>query len=283
MRNELVNPNVPTSSIRLSGSARPAKADKEVAIHMHNEFEMLTVFNGKTVFHVNGKDYFLSKGDIIFINSRVAHSSSIYKNAATFFIQFSSDIHSSDNSPYTGRYLSRFINHENDAVVFRAGTPLNEEISRCMQNVFDEHINMEQSYDVFIKAYVYKILAILYRNDIIKNPENVFSLRNISKVLPALEYIENHYSEEILLSDLCNLLNINEFYFCRLFKQATNTSFVQYLNFVRVCKAERMLASSDKSISEIAYDVGFSSVSYFNRTFKKYKFCAPSQYKKIKV
>lgn len=281
MNTEIINPTLPNSSIHLSGMARPAKADNEVALHMHNEFEILSVFNGKTEFHLNGKDYFLETGDVIFVNSRVAHSTSIYKGTSTFHIQFSSDIHSGDGAPYSGKYLLRFINHENDAVVFKNGTQLNAEINRCIHNVFDEHIKKDKSYDVFVKAYVYKILALLYRNEIIKDPENVFSMRSISKILPALEYIDNHYFEEITLNDLCNLLNINEFYFCRLFKQATNTSFIQYLNFVRVCKAERMLISGNKSISEIAYDTGFSSVSYFNRTFKKYKFCAPSLFKKI--
>lgn len=278
---EIINPTLPNSSVHLSGTARPAKSNKEVALHMHNEFEILSVFSGETEFHLNGKDYHLETGDIIFVNSRVAHSTSIYKGTSAFFIQFSSDIHSGDNTPYTGKYLSRFINHENDAFVFKSGTPLNEEINRCIHNVFDEHIRQDKSYDVFIKAYVYKILAVLYRNGIIKDPENVFSMRNIKKILPALEYIESHYQEEITLADLCKLLNINEFYFCRLFKLATNTTFVQYLNFVRVCKAERLLISSDKSISEISFEVGFSSVSYFNRIFKKYKFCAPSLFKKI--
>ena len=281
MYNEIINPTLPNSSVHLSGTARPAKSNKEVALHMHNEFEILSVFNGETEFHLNGKDYHLKTGDIIFVNSRVAHSTSIYKGTSAFFIQFSSDIHSGDNTPYTGKYLSRFINHENDAYVFKSGTPLNEEINRCIHNVFDEHIKQDKSYDVFIKAYVYKILAVLYRSGIIKDPENVFSMRNIKKVLPALEYIETHYQEEITLADLCKLLNINEFYFCRLFKLATNTTFVQYLNFVRVCKAEKLLISSDKSISEISFEVGFSSVSYFNRIFKKYKFCAPSLFKKI--
>lgn len=278
---EIINPTLPNSSVHLSGAARPAKSDKEVALHMHNEFEILSVFNGQTEFYLNGKEYRLTTGDIIFVNSRVAHSTGIHKGTSTFHIQFSSDIHSGDNTLYTGKYLSRFINHENDAVVFKSGTPLNAELNRCIHNVFDEHIRQDKSYDVFIKAYVYKILALLYRNGIIKDPENVFSMRTISKVLPALEYIESHYQDEITLADLCSLLNINEFYFCRLFKQATNTTFIQYLNFVRVCKAERLLISGDKSISEISYEVGFSSVSYFNRIFKKYKFCTPSLFKKI--
>lgn len=57
-------------------------------------------------------------------------------------------------------------------------------------------------------------------------------------------------------------------------------TFTEYLNFVRICKAEHMLRSGS-SISDAAYVVGFSSLSYFNRVFKKYKFCSPSDYKKI--
>ena len=104
----------------------------------------------------------------------------------------------------------------------------------------------------------------------------------IIKIMPVLEYIDKHYSEALTLPELSKILNINEYYFCRLFKKMVNTSFVQYLNFVRVCKAEKMLLSTDKSISEISYETGFSSVSYFNRTFKKYKLSTPGNYRKIK-
>ena len=78
------------------------------------------------------------------------------------------------------------------------------------------------------------------------------------------------------------MLNFDPSYFCRIFKQATGATFTEYINFVRVCKAERMLARSDVSILDISEAVGFSSVSYFNRIFKKYKSCSPRFYRGAK-
>lgn len=76
------------------------------------------------------------------------------------------------------------------------------------------------------------------------------------------------------------MLHLNKDYFCRLFKKATGTSVIEYLNFARVCKAEELL-KSDMNITDIAYTVGFSSLSYFNRSFNKYKGYSPTCYRKF--
>ena len=69
-------------------------------------------------------------------------------------------------------------------------------------------------------------------------------------------------------------------YFCRLFKNTIGTTATEYLNFVRLCKAETMLKNG-ASISDASYRAGFSSLSYFNRIFKKYKHYTPSEFRKI--
>ena len=83
------------------------------------------------------------------------------------------------------------------------------------------------------------------------------------------------------LEEISSMLGFNESYFCHIFKQATGTTFTEYLNFVRVCKAEKMLSQNKGSITEIAEAVGFCSVSYFNRIFKKYKNCSPGYYRHL--
>jgi AraC-like DNA-binding protein len=52
--------------------------------------------------------------------------------------------------------------------------------------------------------------------------------------------------------------------------------FSEYINFVRISKAEKMLRKTDKTVLEVALDTGFSSVSYFNSIFRKYRGCTPS-------
>ncbi len=283
MLNQLIIPSIPNSSIHISGYARPAKQDYSFPLHLHNEFEVLRIYEGKTVFTVYGKKYTVEQGDIIFINSLVPHSSEIFAGARAFFVQFSVDINSQDDSTHLSKYLSRFINFDNDSVVLiKKESIVNSAISDLLENIRIENMERNHAFDEFIKADIHRIIAVLYREKIIKSPYSFFKSENVAKIVPVLEYIDAHYNEEITLSDLSDILNVNESYLCRLFKRIVNTSVVQYLNFVRVCKAEKMLISTDKSISEIAFDTGFSSVSYFNRTFKKHKFTTPSSYKKIK-
>ena len=82
MRNEIIMPSIPNSSIHISGTGRKAKKDAECDIHIHSEFELLKMLEGKTEFHIYGKDYAVECGDIIFVNSRVPHSTSIHKDSA---------------------------------------------------------------------------------------------------------------------------------------------------------------------------------------------------------
>ena len=83
------------------------------------------------------------------------------------------------------------------------------------------------------------------------------------------------------LSEVSTLLGFNESYFCRIFKLATTTTFTEYLNFVRVCKAEKLLVTTQDSILDISLAVGIGSLSYFNRIFKKYHNCSPSFFRTV--
>ena len=283
MQNQLIIPSLPNSSVHISGYARPAKQDASFPLHLHNEFEILRMYEGKTVFYVYENEYHVEKGDIIFINSRVPHSTNIFKDARAFFVQFSVDINTDNNDMRLSKYLSRFINYDNkDITLLKKDDPLNQPLSECLEEIRVENMERKHAYDSFIKASLYKIIALLYRSRIIRSPYSFLNNENVSKIAPVLEYIDEHFNENISLADLSSIINVNEYYFCRLFKKIVNTSVVQYLNFVRVCKAEKMLLSTDKSISDISYESGFSSVSYFNRIFKKHKFCTPSVYRKIK-
>ena len=103
---------------------------------------------------------------------------------------------------------------------------------------------------------------------------------DINKIRPVLEYINENYSDELSTYDLSRMMNFNETYFCRMFKNIVGTSAINYINFVRVCKAEKLL-KKNISLLEVANKTGFSSLSYFNRVFKKYNHYSPSEYRKM--
>ncbi len=94
-----------------------------------------------------------------------------------------------------------------------------------------------------------------------------------------LAYIDEHYMDTLTLEDTASLMGFSKFHFSRLFKDYTGYTFCDYLNYRRIKATEELLPRSDLPITEIAMQVGFSSISTFNRLFRVYKKCSPSEYR----
>lgn len=94
-----------------------------------------------------------------------------------------------------------------------------------------------------------------------------------------LEYIDEHYMEDITLEDTAKTAGFSKYHFSRLFKQYTEFTFCDYLCFRRVKAAAEQLAEPDYSITDIAMNSGFPSISTFNRLFKQQMGCTPREYR----
>src|SRR5207247_8260640 len=95
----------------------------------------------------------------------------------------------------------------------------------------------------------------------------------------AREFIAQNQSGAICLATVAKAVNTSTFYFCKLFKGATGLTFTDYLARVRIEKAKTLLLDRNRRISEIAYDVGFQSLTHFNRIFKQLVDASPSIYR----
>jgi len=95
----------------------------------------------------------------------------------------------------------------------------------------------------------------------------------------ARQYINEHQTEEISLGDVAKAVNTSTFYFCKLFKKATGLNFTEYLSRVRVEKAKNLLLNPNLRVSEIAFHVGFQSLTHFNRVFRKLAGESPTEYR----
>ncbi len=101
----------------------------------------------------------------------------------------------------------------------------------------------------------------------------------VQKFNALMDYIDEHYMEDLNLEDIAKSIGFSKFHFSRLFKQYTNFTFCDYLCYRRIKVAEELLAEPDLSITEIALQAGFPSISTFNRLFKQRKNCTPSEYR----
>lgn len=93
------------------------------------------------------------------------------------------------------------------------------------------------------------------------------------------DYLAQHYTEDIRLSQLADQINMTESSFSRFFKQRTGSTVSDYLLDIRIGNATRLLVDSAQSISEICFSSGFNNISNFNRLFRKQKGCSPKEFR----
>jgi len=98
-------------------------------------------------------------------------------------------------------------------------------------------------------------------------------------VTKAKAYIEEHHADEISLPQVAAAVHTSTFYFCKLFKRSTGVNFTEFVSRVRTEKAKNLLLNQNLRISEIAYAVGFQSLTHFNRIFRKITGESPTEYR----
>jgi AraC-like DNA-binding protein/ligand-binding sensor protein len=98
-------------------------------------------------------------------------------------------------------------------------------------------------------------------------------------VAKAKQFIARNQSDALCLATVAKAVNTSTFYFCKLFKRTTGLTFTDYLARVRIEKAKRLLLDQNRRVSEVAYEVGFQSLTHFNRVFKKLAGRSPTSYR----
>jgi AraC-like DNA-binding protein/ligand-binding sensor protein len=141
---------------------------------------------------------------------------------------------------------------------------------------FHSRVFTAKHYDAVLKLLqIFAQHLSLMANQIVFRSENAES-PNIAR---ARQYINEHHGEELSLSGVAQAAHMSTFYFCKQFKKTTGLSFTEYLSRVRVEKAKEQLLKPHVRVSEVAYEVGFQSLTHFNRVFKKLNGESPTDYR----
>ncbi len=99
------------------------------------------------------------------------------------------------------------------------------------------------------------------------------------RVLKVKAYIADHFTEEVRLADLADLVGMSPSAFSRFFKKRTSKTLSDYVVDIRLGMAARKLVDTSESVSEICYTCGFNTLSNFNRLFRKNKGCSPTEFR----
>ena len=82
------------------------------------------------------------------------------------------------------------------------------------------------------------------------------------------------------MEEVCRIANVSYYYFVKYFKKVMGMSFLEYVNFKKIKKAERMLLTQDVSVTQVADSIGMPNMAHFYKVFKKYNQCSPNEYRK---
>lgn len=173
-------------------------------------------------------------------------------------------------------YISNMV-QENEAEKNKEHYKEYEKLTGISAKHLEDALNTTEITDNISKhfdaAYILRdvIIEILEKNNVKINTKNCI----ISGVL---NYCNEFYASDITLEGVGALFYLNPDYLCRLFKKETGISFTQYLNHVRIDKAKKLLDKTDKKITEIAFEVGYTNDTYFIKKFKEICGVTPKQY-----
>lgn len=141
------------------------------------------------------------------------------------------------------------------------------------QSAFDRLLSILKVLQRLAQSEEYEVLNAQGMTLIIQNQDD-------ERINQVYNYVKTHYESEISLDQISKVASMTVPAFCRYFKKYTKKTFTQFVNEFRVRQAIRLISLGNKSITEIAYEVGFNNFSHFNKQFKRVTGLSPSTYKK---
>lgn len=245
--------------------------------HWHREFEIIRVLEGELCLLVDTVEYTLTKGDMVFVNCGCLHSGNP-QNCVYECIVFDMSMLAKSRSDASAKYLSPLAG-QTLAVKTFFPTGTDERISEKVNLLFETVKNEEPFYELLAYSVLYSIFYLLLKSSYTvslgisaKNREELEAVRNI------IEWIENNYSGEISLQKLSAISGLSEKRLCSVFKLYTSRTPIDYVNFYRIECACQCMLSGNMGVTQTAFNCGFNDLSYFIKTFKRYKGVSPKQY-----
>ncbi|WP_413378629.1 AraC family transcriptional regulator [Paenibacillus taichungensis] len=252
------------------------------AAHWHEEVELVVV-NGKSArIGVNNHVVDLEHGDVLLIKPGDIHCFLPGTDHLTIIL-FRLEL-------LTGSFTSEKETHDlgelfNKTTVIPSN-PCNEKnLGKYIDALVNEEKDQQAGYRWLMVARLYDLIVHMLRT---KAPitEELTSgwpctpSKKFEFLESVCEYLEEHYAEPIKLDQVAEHIKFSKFHVCKLFKEIKGITLMEYLNHFRIIKSEWALLFREESILDIAIGHGFNNVNSYNRLFKKYNDCTPSEFRK---
>ena len=255
-----------------------------IQTHWHFFTELLYVTKDQIIVEVDNDIHYLNEGDFILIYPKSMHR--IYKaqdfSSTYIVIKFDDKLLKGGLS-----YLPEFKHLLTYAKSLKFPhihfTPNVLDASFLCHDILEEYQARKEGYDILIQANLQRlfILILRYWKTQGLQPFNATAINQNEKIFDdILTYIDTHYHESLEVGQLATNCHLSYSQFSRQFKLLYGYSCKEYINYVRINKAQDLLLFTDADLTSISTAVGFSDSSHLIKQFKQFKQLTPYQYKK---
>jgi AraC-like DNA-binding protein len=244
--------------------------------HHHIEYEILYIDKGSVEFGLEESVTVVHEGDVIFMHPGTNHYVKKIEDTEYHYyaMVFDSSVLGNQGEPVRNTLdsirVSRFIKLP-DAVLMK----LRDATIFVKEETF--------GHELFVKSVLYDIIScVLLTNQYVEISDNLRTEKGhtVNAIDVTLNYIRDHYRENISLDDVLKITSYSKSHFIRLFKKNMGMNLTDYINKYRIEKSCLELIYTSKNVTEIATENGFNTVQYFSKTFKTYMKCTPKQYQR---
>lgn len=251
-------------------------------IHTHSAIEIIVPCENDYKVVINSVEYHVEPDEIFMIPPRAAHAIKAPEKGYRFIYLFELTFLSRLNSYSEINSLLTKPLH----ITRETHPEIHEEILGYLIRIRNLYFEDKPYSDFTIYAQILEMFTVLFNNRI-RQIENNVSINEKSdnsyakKFQYVMNYIDTHYMEDLTLENIAHSIGFSKYHFSRLFRQYTNYTFCDYLNYRRIQIAIELLSDPELSITEIALRSGFSSISTFNRLFKQSTNCSPTEFRSL--
>ena len=250
--------------------------------NMHNEAAFGYVTDGTMALETATNAYNLHKGDIYFMSPNQKYRINDMGNANIQVILLNLCNPTSVTQEYIPQNIIRGLttgNCTHFAKIIPADIYYNEALS-AFNVIYKAEIEKPSYFQLLVHGKMYELFYLAFSSGVVK----IYDVETQGKKYRALrrvtEFINDNFCDCITLDSISQTTGLSRYYISHLFKELMNTTFVNYLNELRLTRAAMLLTTTDTLIIEIAGMSGFNNISNFNRAFKMYYDTTPSKYRR---
>lgn len=259
--------------------------------HWHDELELVFIHEGCGEFHVSDDSYILSEGQGLLVNQGMLHSFNIAEGSEnciySSIVFHPSFLLSYNQTKLCSIYLHPVIsNHALAGLPLSADVPYEKDILDLLKQIIKINKERQYCYELYTKDYLMRLWILLLERHIRETriaPETRDTRISMdeARAKEAIRFIEEHYADPISLDDIAASIHVSKSECCRCIRRCMKMTPFEYLMKYRIFIAAGLLCDGDSSdsVATLASKVGFNSSSYFNKLFRKYMNCTPTQYK----